>query len=95
MGVKLLLLHLLLSHLRCCSCRCVAAAAAATAAATAAAAVCFYCLLCGYRETEKGGDWERRNKLKVLEAIDFMLSRNFNEGMLRCIYTRGASCLYT
>lgn len=30
-------------------------------------------------ETEKGGDWERRNKLKVLEAIDHILSRNFNQ----------------
>ncbi|CDI80548.1 26S proteasome non-ATPase regulatory subunit, putative [Eimeria acervulina] len=38
-------------------------------------------LITAKEETEKGGDWERRNKLKVLEAIDFMLSRNFNEAV--------------
>ncbi|CDJ40355.1 26s proteasome regulatory complex subunit,putative [Eimeria tenella] len=31
------------------------------------------------QEMEKGGDWERRNKLKVIEALDFILSRNFTE----------------
>ncbi|KAL8427348.1 hypothetical protein Efla_006908 [Eimeria flavescens] len=30
-------------------------------------------------EIEKGGDWERRNKLKVFEGIHLMLGRNFNE----------------
>lgn len=30
-------------------------------------------------EMEKGGDWERRNKLKVFEGVDLMLTRNFNE----------------
>lgn len=30
-------------------------------------------------EMEKGGDWERRNKLKVLEGVDLMIQRNFNE----------------
>lgn len=30
-------------------------------------------------EMEKGGDWERRNKLKVFQGIDLMLSRNFTE----------------
>lgn len=30
-------------------------------------------------EMEKGGDWERKNKLKVFQGLDLMRSRSFNE----------------
>ncbi|XP_026190119.1 uncharacterized protein LOC34621669 [Cyclospora cayetanensis] len=39
-------------------------------------------LIVAKEEMEKGGDWERRNKLKVFEAVDLMLSRNFAEAIM-------------
>ncbi len=33
-----------------------------------------------FRELEKGGDWERKNKLMVYEGVLLMMVRSFKEG---------------
>lgn len=49
-------------------------------------------------EIAKGGDWERRNKLRVFEGVACMLSRNFSEAsklFLGILSTFPSGCLLT